>query len=161
MPGPFVVNVAEAPALRHPHAGAYVPFDSREDRFPEFGINVHVLEPGEPASRYHAEEAQECFLVLGGECLLIMDGEERPLRVWDFVHCPAGTEHVFVGAGERPCAILMVGTRGAGRGVHYPVNEIAARYGASVAQPTDDPATAYADWRGGLTPTRLPWPPPP
>jgi len=155
----FIVNVADAPALRHEQAGTYVPFESPEARFPEIGVNIHVLQPGEPNAKYHAEEVQEDFLVLSGECLVIIDGQERTLRAWDFVHCPAGTEHVFVGAGNGPCAILMIGARGPDRGVHYPVNNKAARYGASVISPTSSPNEAYADWSDEFTPTRLQWPP--
>ena len=155
----FIVNVADAPALRHAQGGAYVRFEPPEERFPHVGVNIHILAPGEPACKYHREDAQEDFLVLSGECLVIIDDEERHLRAWDFVHCPPGTDHVFVGAGDGPCAILMVGARGADFGVHYPVNDRAARFGASVAAPTDSPGEAYADWSGEFTPTRLDWPP--
>ena len=155
-----MVNVADAPALSHAAAGSFVGFESPDARFEHFGINVHVLEPGQPNAKYHAESAQEAFLVLGGECLLIVEGEERTLRAWDFFHCPAGTEHVLVGAGSGPCAILMVGARPAEWSIRYPVNEAAARFGASVPVKTTDGAEAYADWGGGFTPTTLPWPPP-
>ena len=158
MPEWFVVNVADAPALRHERAGAYVRFEPPEARFPQIGVNIHVLQPGEPSCKYHREDAQEDFLVLSGECLVIVDDEERPLRAWDFVHCPPGTDHVFVGAGDGPSAILMIGARREGDGVHYPVDERAAAYGASVTAPTDSPAEAYADWPNEFTPTRLEWP---
>jgi len=102
-----------------------------------------VLQPGEPASRYHGESAQEDFLVLQGTGTLVIEGEERLLKQWDFVHCPAGTEHVFVGAGDGPCVVLMVGARG-DLTFHYPVDEAAAKYGASVETETDTPAEAYA-----------------
>jgi uncharacterized cupin superfamily protein len=157
--GWFVVNIAAAKAFRHEHAGSYVPFEDPEERFPDFGINVHVLEPGQPNAKYHAESVQEDFLVLSGECVAIIDGEERRLEAWDFVHCPAGTEHVFVGAEKGPCAILMVGARRPDPTIHYPVSELAARYGASAAEPTSLPEEAYADWSAKLTPTQLPWPP--
>jgi uncharacterized cupin superfamily protein len=97
--------------------------------------------------------------VLGGRCTLILNGEERELKQWDFFHCPAGSEHVFVGAGDGPCWILMVGARGPGEGAHYPVNETAAKYGASARESTDDPRVAYADWANEAEPARLPWPP--
>jgi uncharacterized cupin superfamily protein len=71
------------------------------------------------------------------------------------VHCPAGTEHAFVGAGDGPCAILMVGTRGPDTTSFYPVSELAVRYGASSPEPTSESAKAYADWTSGLTETRL------
>jgi uncharacterized cupin superfamily protein len=102
---------------------------------------------------------QEDFLVLGGVCTLILNGEERELTQWDFVHCPAGTEHVFVGGGDGPCWILMVGARGPGEGARYPVNETAAKYGASSGESTDDSEVAYADWANEPEPARLPWPP--
>ena len=155
----FIVNVADAPAEKHEQGGSYVRFEDPDDRFPQFGINIHVLEPGQPNCKYHSESLQEDFLVLSGECKAIIEGEERPLRAWDFVHCPPGTEHVFVGAGDGPCAILMVGTRSPDEQVHYPVNELAARYGASVSEPTDVPDEAYADWSSEFTPGKLDWPP--
>ena len=94
---------------------------------------------------YHAEDSQEDFLVLHGECLLLVEGEERRLRAWDFVHCPNWTEHVFVGAGDGPCAILMVGTRKHERDkVVYPVSDVALRHGAGVEEETSDGRAAYA-----------------
>jgi uncharacterized cupin superfamily protein len=156
----FVVNVADAPGIKHEKGGSWVRFEDRENPFPDFGINVHVLEPGQPNALYHAESVQEDFLVFSGECLAVIDGEERPLRAWDFVHCPAGTPHVFVGAGDRPCAILMVGARRPDAQIHYPVDETAARHGASVEEATSDPREAYAAWGGrDFEPTRLDWPP--
>ena len=87
---------------------------------------------------------QEAFLVLSGECRLLVEGEERCLGPWDFFHSPPWTEHGFVGAGEGPCVILMAGTRSGTEG-RYPVLELAARYGASVAKETDDWRQAYAE----------------
>jgi uncharacterized cupin superfamily protein len=101
-----------------------------------------VLKPGEPSCLYHGEENQEDFLVLSGECLLLVEGEERYLRQWDFVHCPAWTEHVFVGAGEGPCLLLGVGSR-KGNGVVYPVSALAQRHGAGATEETTDPKQAY------------------
>lgn len=159
VPGWFVVNVADAPALSHEQAGSAVAFESRDDRFPELGINIRVLEPGQPASKYHAENVQEDFLVLAGECLAILDGEERRLRAWDFVHCPPDTPHVFIGAGDGPCAILMVGARGPHKELRYLSDAVAARHGASAPHDTSRPAEAYADWSKTFTPTTLEWPP--
>jgi uncharacterized cupin superfamily protein len=99
---------------------------------------------------------QEGFLVLSGACRLIVEDEERPLRQWDYFHCPGGTGHVLVGAGDGPCAIL-IGAR-PGEPFRYPVSEVAARYGASVATETSVPDEAYADWPGNHEPIRLPWP---
>jgi uncharacterized cupin superfamily protein len=99
---------------------------------------------GQPNALYHSENQQEAFLVLSGECKLLVEGEERLLRPWDFFHCPAGTEHIFVGAGDGPSTILMVGARVKDEKLHYPVSELAARYGASVSEETSDPEQAYA-----------------
>ena len=128
--------------------------------FAQLGINVTVLEPGQ-TGLYHAEANQEAFLVLSGECALLVENEERRLRPWDFFHAPPWTEHAFVGAGDGPCVILMVGSR-SGPGVHYPVSELAARYGASVAEETSDWRQAYAtvEWFRRERPpnwARLPW----
>ncbi len=140
--GWFVLNAREACWTHHPQLGSAVTFEG-DARFPQYGVNVHVLRPGVPNCMYHGEEDQEDFLVLTGECLLLIEGEERRLRAWDFVHCPPWTEHVFVGAGEGPCAILMVGGR-AGERVRYPVSELALRHGAGVESETVSPAAAYA-----------------
>jgi uncharacterized cupin superfamily protein len=156
---PFVVNVADAEAIRYEGSGTYVPFEDPDDRFPDFGINIHMLDPGEPNAMYHAEAGQEDFLVLAGECKAIVNGEERTLKRWDLLHCPAGTEHVLVGAGTGPCWILMVGARKRDATVHYPVNEKAAEHGASVTEPTNDSQAAYAAWPSESETTKLPWPP--
>ena len=103
-----------------------------------------MLEPGQPNCMYHGENAQEDFLVLYGECLLLVEGQERPLKQWDFVHCPPWTEHVFVGAGSGPCAILMVGARPEDEGLRYPVVDVARRHNAGVAEETTSGDEAYA-----------------
>lgn len=142
---PQIVNLSEVPAVGHPARGIALLPEGESRTWPDIGVNVRIMQPGQPNCRYHSEPVQEDFLVLYGECLVILDGQERPLKQWDFVHCPAGVEHVFVGAGDGPSAVLMIGSR-AHREAHYPVNELAARYDASVKEPTDSPAEAYADW---------------
>jgi len=122
------------------------------------GVHLRILWPSDANALYHSEAAQEGFLVLSGECVLIVEEEERRLRQWDYFHCPAGTSHVFVGAGAGPCAILMVGAR-PDEPPHYPVSEVAAKYDASVAASTGDSDEAYSDWPGEYEPLRLPWPP--
>src|SRR4249919_3180220 len=139
--GWFVVNAREA-AWHDGDFGAYTRFEG-EPRFPQIGINIGVLEPGQPACMYHGENEQEDFLVLSGECLLLIEGRERRLKAWDFVHCPAWTEHVFVGAGEGPCTILAVGTR-LTDDVLYPESELAQRHSAGVQHETHDPDQAYS-----------------
>jgi uncharacterized cupin superfamily protein len=156
--GWFVLNAADAAWERHQIAGQWVNFEGPEHRFAELGINIHVLRPGQPSGKYHAEDVQENFLVLSGECLCLIEGEERRLKAWDFVHCPPGTLHIFVGAGDGPCAILMVGARRPGRPIHYPVDERAARFGASAPFETDKPAEAYSDWPDEYQLVRADWP---
>ena len=118
-----------------------------ETYFPQLGVNLFVLAPGEANAMYHWETEQEAFLVLFGEALLIIEGRERSLRQWDFVHCPAGTNHVFVGAGDGPCAVLAMSSRefqaGGPWGV-YTANEVALRHGAGVEEDTQEADVAYA-----------------
>jgi uncharacterized cupin superfamily protein len=156
---PLIVNLADAPARRHPKRATQIRLEPEGVKWPDTGVNVQIMAPGEPNCRYHSEPVQEDFLVLHGECIAIVDGEERRLRQWDFFHCPAGVEHVFVGAGDGPCAVLMIGSRRKDA-AHYPVNELAARYDASVTAETNRPAEAYADWHEYTWErTRAPWPP--
>ncbi len=149
--GWFVVNVRDAEWLISAGMGARCAFECEEPpsgkpvEFAELGINVTVLEPGQSNGLYHSESDQEAFLVLSGECRLLVEGEERLLGPWDFFHAPSWTEHIFVGAGDAPCAILMAGTRSDARG-HYPVSELAARYDASVEEETSDWRQAYASY---------------
>ena len=139
--GWFVVNARESRWLEGDY-GAYTRFEG-DVRFGQVGVNIGVVQPGQPSCMYHREEDQEDFLVLAGECLLLIEGEERPLRQWDFVHCPPWTDHVFVGAGSGPCAILAVGGRN-GNGIVYPADELAGRHGAAVPVETGEPKVAYA-----------------
>ena len=142
--GWFVVNVRDAPWRSHDTFGSATRFESPEEPFPQFGINLRVLQPGQPNSLYHAESLQEDFLVLHGECLLLVEEEEHRLGPWDFVHCPQWTKHVFVGAGDGPCVILMAGARDPDERLLYPVSEIARRHGASAERETTSPEEAYA-----------------
>ena len=130
----FVVNVRDGHWRTHHAFGASCGFEDSETSFEQFGVNVRVLQPGQPNCLYHSESNQEDFLVLAGECLLLVEGEERPLRAWDFVHCPPGTEHVFVGAGDGPCVILMVGGRSEDERLLYPVSEVARRHRSTTAR---------------------------
>jgi uncharacterized cupin superfamily protein len=141
--GWFVLNVRDARWFTS-ELDTYGQFESDEVRFDQVGIGIGILSPGKSSGMYHGEDAQEDFLVLSGECLLIVEGQERPLKAWDFVHCPPWTEHIFVGAGDAPCVVLGMGARRKGRGIVYPVNETASRYGAGVAEETSDPRVAYA-----------------
>jgi uncharacterized cupin superfamily protein len=149
--GWFVVNALDAPWWHFPGFGASCSFEG-EPEFPEYGINVQVLWPGEPNGMYHQESVQEDFLVVAGECLVLIEGEERRLKAWDFVHCPAGTEHIFIGAGSGPCVIVMAGSR-AEHTILYRVSELALKHGAGVEVETAVPAEAYARYpKGGPGP---------
>ncbi len=168
--GWFLVNVREAEWWTSDSTGkqsrgsmcSFESEESEESEFPQLGIRLHVLEPGEPSGLYHAESDQEAFLVLSGECRLLVEGEERLLSRWDFFHCPPETEHIFVGAGDGPCVILMAGARSEDMRVLYPVSELAARYGASAEEETSDfeQASAGFEWFRRARPSywdRLPW----
>lgn len=141
--GWFVLNARETRWRDYGTLGAVCDFEGKRP-FRQFGINVNVLLPGEPMAMYHRERHQEGFLVLSGECLLLVEGEERPLRAWDFFHCPGGTEHVLLGAGNGPAVVLAVGGRGGRKGIAYTVSEVAMRHGAGVEEETTKPAEAYA-----------------
>ena len=172
--GWFVVNARDAAWVTNEKFGSRCVFEASErvlehrpdlsaHWFPQVGYNLDVILPGQPSGLYHDESAQEDFLVLAGECTLLVEGEERTLRRWDFFHSPPGTEHIFIGAGEGPCAIFMVGARGERMSIRYPVSELAAGRDASVPQETNDPDEAYV---GRFEPSRrerpstwhrLPW----
>jgi uncharacterized cupin superfamily protein len=145
--GWFVLNAADAPWWTNEYFGTSCSFEG-EHMFPEYGVNIHVLRPGQPNGLYHGETVQEDFLVVAGECVLLIEGQERHLKAWDFVHCPAGTEHIFVGAGSVPCVIVMAGSR-APHTIRYPVSELAARHGAGVGEETASPREAYAPFPDG------------
>jgi uncharacterized cupin superfamily protein len=141
-----VLNARDARWRDGPGRSALCVFEG-EPEFPQVGVNVSVLGPGEPMAMYHWEADQEDFLVVAGEALLIVEGGERPLRTWDLAHCPAGTRHTIVGAGSGPCVVVAIGacdrTRGEDWG-GYTVDEAALRHGAGVEHDTSDPHEAYA-----------------
>jgi len=149
--GWFVVNARETQWWNRPGRGVLCEFEGAGFEgaadFLQLGINLTVLGPGEPMSMYHWEADQEDFLVLSGEALLIIEGEERSLRQWDFVHCPPEAKHTIVGAGDSTSLVLAVGARDKSVGPNwggYSVDEAATKHGAGVEQETSDPAEAYA-----------------
>jgi uncharacterized cupin superfamily protein len=144
--GWFVLNARDASWRHRPGRGEGLYFEG-ETEFPQVGIKLYLLAPGEPIGMYHWEADQEDFFVLSGEALLIVEGEERPLRQWDFVHCPADTKHIIVGAGEGRCAVLAIGAREHQHGADwggYTVDDVALRHGAGVERETTEPKQAYA-----------------
>jgi uncharacterized cupin superfamily protein len=148
--GWFVLNLRDAEWRHADGRGAVcVALDDFEGerQADQLGVNVFVLGPGEPMAMYHWEADQEDFLVVSGEAVLIVEGEERPLRSWDFFHCPRQTRHVIVGAGTGPCVVIAVGGRErstAPGSLGFPVDEIARRHGASVEKDTMDGGAAYS-----------------
>jgi uncharacterized cupin superfamily protein len=141
--GWFVVNAREARWFESDAFDRYCTFQG-DVRFPEVGFNISVLLPGRPGCMYHGEDAQEDFLVVSGECLLLVEGEERRLGAWDLFHAPAWTEHVLVGAGDGPCVVVAVGARKPDPKVVYPQSDIADAHGAGVLETTESPEEAYA-----------------
>ena len=161
--GWFVVNVRDGAWMTNEALGDAFVVEGGPVEFPQLGFTIGVLQPGQ-ASRYHREGNQEDFLVLLGECIALVEGQERPLQQWDLVHCPAGTDHAFVGAGDGPCVIFMVGSRHGWpeKGIVYPRNEVALQHGAGVERETTSPAEAYAafpKWKPGRPASfaGLPW----
>jgi uncharacterized cupin superfamily protein len=142
--GWFVINAKDSVWWGNERFGVGTQFeDDGEFQFKEIGIHIHVLEPGQSGGMYHSESAQEDFMVLNGECVALIEGEERPMKRWDFLHCPPGTEHMIVGAGSAPCTLLMIGARSKTNHVNYPVAEVAKKYDASVLEETDSAKEAY------------------
>src|SRR5918999_5223118 len=132
--GWFAVNVRDAAWMTNEAMGDACIFEGDAVPFGQIGYTLQVLQPGQPSGMYHREGDQEDFLVLSGECLLIVEGQERPLRAWDFVHCPPETRHAFVGAGDGPCVLLCASSRQFqkdGPWGFYCADETAARYNAS------------------------------
>jgi uncharacterized cupin superfamily protein len=163
--GWFTVNIRDAAWVESVgRFGDACVFEGMKVRFPQVGYTLAVLRPGQPNGLYHEENAQEDFLVLAGECLLLVEGEERRLKAWDFVHCPAGTEHIFVGAGDGPCIIFMAGARVEPEHLRYPRSELALRHGAGAEAETTNADEAYGErgYRPGPPDfAGLPWGQPP
>jgi uncharacterized cupin superfamily protein len=156
--GWFVLNAREAQWWDRPGRGVLCEFEGaglpNSLDFVQVGVNLTRLDPGEPMAMYHWEDDQEDFLILDGEAVLVVEGRERPLRRWDFVHCPPGTKHVIVGAGDGPCLVLCVGARYRSQGPDwgaYTVDDAAIRHGAGVESETTEPSEAYV----GFPPTGL------
>ena len=156
-PGWFVVNVRDARWLTMEGGGTWLSFEA-EGVPQQIGVGLHVLPPGESSGRYHAESDQEGFLVLSGECLLVVEGEERQMRQWDYFHCPPGTAHITVGAGEQGCTLFMLGARTPGGLTDYLPDPVAAKHGVAVKERVDNSREAYADLDRTYTPVKAPWP---
>jgi uncharacterized cupin superfamily protein len=142
--GWFVVNARDAVWGESETMGVFTRLgESKAARFPQLGFNIGVLWPGQPACMYHREPNQEGFLIVAGECVLFVEGQQRQMKQWDYFHCPAGTDHLLIASGDEPCVAVAVGSR-ASRDVVYPEFEAARRHGGAVEKETTDPKEAYA-----------------
>jgi quercetin dioxygenase-like cupin family protein len=155
--GWFIMNLADIAWETHSGGGTWCSFEPPEARSKMLGIGVHILNPGESPGYYHTESDQEGFLVLSGECIAVVEGEERRMGQWDYLHSPPETAHITIGAGDGPCAILMVGTRSPNHKTQYLPEPAAAKYGAAVEVATGSPKEAYAD-RPPFSWVKSPWP---
>ena len=144
--GWFVINARDARWLQN-DMRLVCRFGGEGDaHFDDLGIGLYWLEPGKPMSLYHHEAGQEDFLVLRGECLLIIEGNERPITAWDFVHCPPRTPHTIIAAGAEPALILAVGARKEKGSARYPVEPAAVRHGAGVPDASTTATDVYASY---------------
>jgi uncharacterized cupin superfamily protein len=151
--GWYVLNAKEARWHINEHFGESCGFEG-DKRFDQYGMNIHAIHPGRPSCHYHGEDDQEDMLIVKGECKLLIEGQERHLKQWDFVHFPKWSRHVCVGTGSEPCIAVMVGGR-VGHGVIYPAIDLAKKYGASPDKETDSPKESYANcpkWVEGKAP---------
>ncbi|MGN6380742.1 MAG: cupin domain-containing protein [Gaiellales bacterium] len=160
-PGWFVVNARDAAWYTHAFGDACF-FEGERAPFDQLGVGIRVLWPGRSTWLYHSESAQEDFLVLSGEALLLVEDEERPLRPWDFVHCPPGTPHAFVPVGTHPCVIVMAGARLGEHAYRYPRTPLAVAHGVAAVVETTSPEeaqTPFSDWKPSGTGAQagLPW----
>jgi uncharacterized cupin superfamily protein len=153
--GWFVVNARDARWLHNDMRSVCRFGGEGEAHFDQLGIGLYWVQPGKPMSLYHHEAGQEDFLLLSGEAILLVEGLERRLRTWDFVHCPPRTAHTIVAAGEEPVLILAVGARREKGSARYPVEPAAIRHGAGVP----DASTSFQETYGRFGQPR-PGPPP-
>ena len=150
--GWFVVNARDAP-WTHNDMRSMCRFGGQgEAHFDDLGIGLYWLQPGQPMSMYHHEAGQEDFLVLRGQALAIVEGEERPLAAWDLLHCPSRTPHTIVGTGEEPALVLAVGARKEKGSARYPVDQVAVRHGAGVDHETETPYARFTEPETGPPP---------
>ncbi len=150
--GWFVVNARDAP-WTHNDMRSMCRFGGQgEAHFDDLGIGLYWLQPGQPMSMYHHEAGQEDFLVLRGQALAIVEGEERPLAAWDLLHCPSRTPHTIVGAGDEPALVLAVGARKEKGSARYPVDQVAVQHGAGVDHETDTPYARFTEPETGPPP---------
>lgn len=156
----YVLNARDCPWVEGDRTGLYCGFEDEENNpFPQLGVNLRILQPGQAIGMYHYESGQEDFLVLDGEGIAIVDGEERQLRKWDLLHCGPGVAHMIKATGERPLLLVCAGARTGEphNGTMYVANEVARGHGVSVDHDTADNRAVYADYRFEWTEYRDGW----
>lgn len=144
--GWFVVNARDAHWLYNEMRGVCRFSGQGQAHFNDLGVSLYQLKPGQPMALYHHEAGQEDFLVLHGRCCLIVEGHEREIKAWDFVHCPPETAHTIVGAGTTPALVLAVGARKQKGSARYPVAEAAIRHHAGVTENSTSAVQVYASF---------------
>jgi uncharacterized cupin superfamily protein len=144
--GWFVVNVRDTRWLHH-DLRSFCRFGGQgEAHFDDLGVSLYWLRPGQAMSLYHHEAGQEDFLVLTGDCTLVIDGQERALETWDFVHCPPRTAHTIVATGDQPALVLGVGARKEKGSARYPVDPLAIAHRAGVPDESVTAQETYASF---------------
>ncbi len=144
--GWFIVSVRDARWL-HNRMRSVCRFGGEgEAHFDDLGVSLFWLQPGRPMSLYHHEAGQEDFLVLAGECKLIIEGDERPLQAWDFVHCPPRTAHTIVATGQQRALVFAVGARKQTGSARYPVDPVAIAHSAGVPDESTTAVEVYASF---------------
>jgi len=156
-----VVNARDAQWVAGDKTGVYCGFEdeANDDLFPQIGVNIRILEPGQAIGMYHYESGQEDFLVLDGEGIAIVDGEERPLRKWDLLHCEPGVAHMIKATGDAPLLLVCAGARTGEphNGTMYVANDVARKHGVSVEEDTPDSRAVYASYHFEWTEYRDGW----
>ena len=145
----YVLNARDCPWVEGDRTGLFVGFEDEENNpFPQLGVNVRILQPGQAIGMYHYEAGQEDFLVLDGEGVAIVESEERQLRKWDLLHCEPGVAHMIKATGDRPLLLVCAGARTdvQNNGLMYPANDVARGHGLSVDADTADNRAVYADY---------------
>jgi uncharacterized cupin superfamily protein len=103
-PAPFDAMMAGRSSLRLGHAGG----------LSQFGVNEVILAPGAMSSLRHWHEREDEFvMVLTGECTLVQDAGETPMRPGDCAAFPAGTPdgHHFINKTAQEARFLVIGSK--------------------------------------------------
>lgn len=141
-PPPIAVTAAEVPPRAKPSgypADLVDKIGGREKRvlgdifgLTHFGVNLTRLPPGAASALRHAHEKQDEFVyILEGECVLVTDAGESPMRAGMCAGFRAGTgdAHHLVNRGAADCLYLEIGDRTLFEHVTYPDDDLMIRPG--------------------------------